>query len=538
MNNQISDQPAADWWRQAVVYQIYPRSFADGSGDGIGDFAGVLSRIDHLADLGVDAVWFSPFYPSALNDGGYDVDDYRDVDPTIGSLADFDEVIAALHECGIKVIIDLVPNHCSDRHEWFRDAMAAGPGSRERSRFHFHDGAGEHGELPPNDWQAMFGGPAWTRVTESNGQPGQWYLHLFSSHQPDWDWSSADVRDDFLHTLAFWGDRGVDGFRVDVAMGMAKDMSEPFPSWQEMGGFPLLGLNEDSPYADGQHPLVDRDELTEIYADWRAVFNTYDPPLFAVAEAWVAPHRRGRYASLDSLGQAFNFDLLSAPWDAGAFTMTIRDNLQLAAQNGSSSTWVFSNHDVVRAATRFGGLSRSQAATLLALALPGSTYVYQGEELGLPEVDGIAAEHVQDPWAVVENGVMTWGRDGCRVPLPWSSDAPSFGFSTARAHLPQPEWFGQYAVDSQEDDPGSTLALMRRAIALRADLLADDHVEWLDLGPGVVAFRRSNGWVSVTTFDRTEVVLPSGRVLLRTDRRVDSRLLGPDATAWLVQDVG
>ncbi|MEU0698302.1 glycoside hydrolase family 13 protein [Streptomyces niveus] len=546
-----------DWWRQAAVYQIYPRSYCDRNGDGVGDLAGVLSRVDHIAALKVDAVWFSPFYPSALTDGGYDVDDYRDIDPSIGTLAEFDALVAALHECEIKVVVDLVPNHSSDRHEWFRAALASTPGSRERDRYLFRDGAGANGELPPNDWQAMFGGPAWTRVTEADGTPGQWYLHLFSTHQPDWNWANQEVRDDFLTTLRFWGDRGVDGFRVDVAMGLAKDMSEPFPPWEKAGDFLLLALGADNPFGDGKHPLVDRDELTEIYTGWRQVFNSYEPPLFAVAEAWVAPHRRGLYANRESLGQAFNFDLLHAPWDAAAFRGIIQRNVELAAEHDTTSTWVFSNHDVVRHASRFApqprepepgttgadgagraltgrGLARAEAAIMLALALPGSTYMYQGEELGLPEVTGIPADQVQDPWAVVENGVMTAGRDGCRVPLPWTTGGVSFGFGAADAHLPQPDWFGSYSVEKQQDDPSSTLSLYREALGLRRMLQSEELLRWLELGPGIVAFRRPNGWISVTNFGTVPVALPPGRVVLRSDRRAANEPLAAEATAWVL----
>ena len=546
----------ADWWRQAAVYQIYPRSFADGTGDGVGDFTGVLSRIDYLASLHIDAIWFSPFYPSALADGGYDVDDYRDVDPTIGTLAEFETVIAALHERGIKVIIDIVPNHSSDRHVWFREALASPPGSPARERYLFRDGAGEQGELPPNDWQSMFGGPAWTRVQEADGTPGQWYLHLFTPQQPDWNWDNPEVREDFLTTLRFWGDRGVDGFRVDVASGLVKDMREPYPSWarvRQSGIFPIAGDGEEG-FPDGQHPLFDRDELVDIYAEWRAVFNTYDPPLFAVAEAWVAPHRQGRYASAQGLGQSFNFDLLSAGWEVDSFRSIIRRNLAFAEEHDTTSTWVFSNHDVVRHPTRYAqsrplgmlqrvehpdaeaagrGLDRARAATLLALALPGSTYIYQGEELGLPEVLDIPADQAQDPSAIIENGIVVAGRDGCRVPLPWTSAGPYFGFSERGAHLPQPDWFGAFSVEAESADAQSTLALYRRALQLRRELQTEERAEWLDLGDEVLAFSRPNGWTSVTNFGDAPVVLPSGTVFVRTDGASADAPLASNATAWL-----
>ncbi len=544
-----------NWWRQAAIYQIYPRSFADGNGDGIGDLRGVLSRVDYLASLHLDAVWFSPFYPSALVDGGYDVDDYRDISPTIGTLGEFDEVIGALHARGIKVMVDIVPNHSSNRHARFLAALAAPAGSPEREYYIFRDGKGENGELPPSDWQSLFGGPAWTRITEPDGTPGQWYLHLFTVAQPDWNWSNPAVRTEFLETLAFWGDRGVDGFRVDVAMALAKDMSEPYPTWAEISGEVEL-VGPVAKWPEGKHPISDRDELTEIYAGWREVFNRYDPPLFAVAEAWVPPHRRARYASPQSLGQSFSFDLLSAPWSVKAFDSIIRQNLNLAEETGSTTTWVFANHDVVRQASRYAqqdlhaeldfisvthvdahaqehGLARAKAATLLALALPGSTYIYQGEELGLPQVLDIPAEFAQDPMAKIENGVEVSGRDGCRVPLPWTTGGEYFGFSEGGSHLPQPEWFGSYSVQAEAANVGSTLELYRAALNLRAGLQTIEEIEWLELGDEVIAFRRPNGWTSITNFGANPIALPTGEVLLRTDGLPGAASLASESTVWL-----
>ena len=326
----------AEWWRHAVVYQIYPRSFADADGNGLGDLRGVISRIPYLASLGIDAVWLSPFYPSALTDGGYDVDDYRDVDPRLGTLADFDEMTVRLHARRIKVIVNIVPNHTSDRHAWFREALAAPKGSPARNRYIFRDGLGPDGSQPPSDWVSAFGGPAWARVPD-----GQWYLHLFAAEQPDLNWDNREVRDDFLKTLRFWSDRGVDGFRVDVAHGLAKNLAEPLESLP-------VGQTARVTAADGTHPLWDRDEVHGIYAEWRQVFNEYDPPRAGVAEAWVHSSRRARYASPHGLGQVFNFDLLEANWNAGEFLRVITDNLAEAQQYGTSTTWVLSNHDVVR----------------------------------------------------------------------------------------------------------------------------------------------------------------------------------------------
>lgn len=555
---------AADWWRQAAVYQIYPRSFADGNGDGIGDLQGIISRVDYLAALGIDAVWLSPFYPSALADGGYDVDDYRDVDPRIGTLAQFDQLVRQLHRAGIKLIIDIVPNHSSNRHRYFVEALQAGRGSAARERYIFRDGSGPNGELPPADWKSVFGGPAWTQVPD-----GQWYLHLFAAEQPDWNWQHPDVHAEFLQTLEFWGDRGVDGFRVDVANMLAKNLPETLPDYQT--------LMLDGNYPEGQNPIWDRDEVHDIYAEWRQVFNRYSPPLTAVAEAWVPAHRRVRYASTEGLGQAFNFDLLRANFDAEQFRKIIAENLDLAARSGASSTWVFSSHDVIRHATRYGltpqetaglfgpsvgqdwlkaggppeqedrvaGLARAGAASLLAMALPGSDYLYQGEELGLPEVAAIPADRRQDP-TFFRTGGEEIGRDGARVPLPWTAGGTSYGFSPstssgsaargseAAAHLPQPDWFADYAVSVQDGDPGSTLSLYRAALALRHRLQTDELIEWVDLGePELLAFRRPNGWLSVTNFGSTPVALPEGELLIISTG--DPSVLGAYATAWVQQ---
>ena len=547
-----ASDPAAvdpDWWRQAAVYQIYPRSFADSNGDGIGDLKGVSAKVPYLKALGVDAVWLSPFYPSALADGGYDVDDYRDVDPKIGTLADFDEMVAALHAAGIKVIVDIVPNHSSNRHAWFREALAAPKGSPARERYHFRDGLGEHGELPPSDWTASFGGPRWTRVDD-----GQWYLNTFTPEQPDLNWDNPEVREDFLTTLRFWSDRGVDGFRVDVANLLVKDLPARLPGKAE-----LSTMDRNS----GTHPLMDRDEVHEIYAEWRKVFNEYNPPRFAVAEAWVeTAERRAKYASPEGLGQAFSFDLLLADFDAGQFRAVITDNLEQSRLTGSTSTWVFSNHDVTRHATRYGlpplngravkggvewvrdggpkealdvagGIRRAKAATQLMLALPGSAYLYQGEELGLHEVADIPADRRQDPSFFRGAEWDGLGRDGCRVPLPWEPDGPSFGFGANGAHLPQPVWFAGYAASVQEADGGSTLAFYRTALALRRGLQTEEKLQWIDTGDAdVLHFVRPGGWHVVANFGTAAVELPAGELLLASVPVEGGKLAG-EATAWL-----
>ena len=542
---------AADWWRQAVVYQVYPRSFADSNGDGLGDIPGITSRVPYLAELGVDAIWLSPFYPSDLADGGYDVADYRDVDPRLGTLADMDELITQLHAHGIRVVVDIVPNHTSDKHAWFQEALAAGRGSAARERYIFREGTGPDGSEPPTDWVSVFGGSAWERVAD-----GQWYFHNFDVSQPDLDWSNPEVRADFVKTLRFWSDRGVDGFRIDVAHMLTKDLSEPLPSRAELDAMPQ----------DGNHPLIDRDDVHEVYAEWRAVFNSYDPPRTAVAEAWVHPSRVPLYASIESLGQAFNFDLLEADFDPAQFRRIVADNLALAKESGSSTTWVLSNHDVVRHATRYGlpdaergadgrptlkhgnewllsggqspaldaarGERRARAAATFVLGLPGSAYLYQGEELGLHEVAEIPDAQRQDPTFFRSPGIDQ-GRDGCRVPLPWTESGPAFGFGAAGAHLPQPEWFGTYAVDLQDGDPASTLSLYRRALDLRHELQTDEQLAWVETGrDDVVAFERPNGWTVVTNFGTAPAALPAGEVLLSSSS-VEGDVLPGETTVWL-----
>jgi alpha-glucosidase len=533
------------WWRDAAVYQIYPRSFADSNGDGLGDLPGITSRVPYLKELGVDAVWLSPFYPSALADGGYDVDDYRDVDPRLGTLEDFDRMIEALDAAGLRCIVDIVPNHTSDRHAWFREALASPRGSAARDRYIFRDGLGVNGELPPADWVSTFGGPAWTPVGD-----GQWYHHYFALEQPDLNWDNREVRDDFLETLRFWSDRGVAGFRIDVAHGLAKDLPDILPSQAELDALPI----------DGSHPMWDRDEVHEIYAEWREVFNSYSPARTAVAEAWVEADRRARYASADGLGQAFNFDLLESDFDAAQFRSVIEFNLALSEESGSSSTWVFSNHDVVRHATRYGlppvdgrdvrqgaewllsrgrepvvdvdlGLRRARAATMLELALPGSAYLYQGEELGLPEVADIPDADRQDPTFFRHQGTEI-GRDGCRVPLPWTTAGPSFGFGTGAPHLPQPAEFARLSVEAEDGDPESTLTMYRRALDIRGRL-REGGLEWMETGNTLVlAFRRPNGWVSVTNFGELPYELPDGELLLSSAPATNGKLPGA-ATAWL-----
>jgi len=545
-DHQTGIEASTDFWRTAVIYQIYPRSFADSNGDGIGDLPGITSRVPYLKSLGVDAVWLSPFYPSALADGGYDVDDHRDVDPRLGTLSDFDAMLGALHDADIKVIVDIVPNHTSDRHAWFLQALAAGRGSSERDRYLFRDGRGAAGELPPNDWESLFGGSAWAPVGD-----GQWYFHCFAPEQPDLNWENEEVRNDLRRTVHFWADRGVDGFRIDVAHGLRKDMSEPYPPWLEIA---------DIMRTDGSHPLWDRDDVHEIYADWRRIFNSYDPPRYAVAEAAVHPTRRARYAAADSLGQAFSFAMQDADWRPEDFRNVINTGLADMINTGATTSWLLGCHDTPRVASRYGlpleegrpaqqvarswlltdgvapfldravGERRARAAIMILLALHGSAYIYQGEELGLHEVADLPPDALEDPMA--SRSATEKGRDGCRVPLPWNVDEPSFGFGSANAHLPQPDWFGEYAVGVQDADPDSTLNLYRQALKLRRELFSGSDFRWVESGPSVLHFARPAGIRCIANFEASPVVLPPGEVLL-SSAPIEGGRLPADTTIWL-----
>ncbi|MEX1078167.1 MAG: glycoside hydrolase family 13 protein [Homoserinimonas sp.] len=555
-------EPGKEWWRSAVIYQIYPRSFADGSGDGVGDFAGITSRLPSLAELDIDAIWLSPFYTSPQKDGGYDVADYCDIDPLFGTLDDFDRMLATAHQLGIRVIVDLVPNHSSDQHQWFQEALAAGPGSEERARYMFREGRGDDGELPPNNWQSVFGGPAWTRVSEADGELGQWYLHLFDSSQPDFDWQNQWVRDQFIDILRFWLDRGVDGFRVDVAHGLIKvqglpDYTPPAPGASMGGGSATLepGIS-DEPLDDP--PYWAQEGVHEVYRDWRVILDSYSGDRILAAEAWVDPLPKvAKWVRSDEMHQAFNFAYLETPWEAAELRTVIDDSLEAFSGVGAPSTWVLSNHDVVRHSSRLAltadnlqghgvgplttgkpddavGLRRARAATSMMLALPGSAYIYQGEELGLPEAIELPDSARQDPTWFRTNGER-YGRDGCRVPIPWEAESPAFGFSsTGTSWLPQPVDWATYARDAQDGVAGSTLELYRHALALRAEhQLGLGTVQWQDgFGDDVIAYR--NGDVLVLANAGTiPITLPDGSEVLLASDAVESAELGPDTTVWL-----
>lgn len=524
------------WWRQAVVYQVYLRSFCDGNGDGVGDIAGLRSRLDHLVGLGIDAVWLNPWYLSPMHDGGYDVADYFAINPIFGDLADAEALIDDCHRRGLRIIVDLVPNHTSSEHQWFVEALSASPGSRQRQRYIFADGR-DGG--PPTNWRSVFGGPAWSQVPD-----GQWYLHLFDSEQPDLNWADPDVAALFVEILRFWLDRRVDGFRVDVAHGLIKDPG--FPDVERS-----VELLHEADLDD--HPYWDRDGIHPIVRSWRAVLDEY-PDKMMVAEAWVHPERLAAYLRPDEYHQSFNFELLEADWSAEAFTSIIERSLRIAHSVGATSTWVLSNHDVVRPVTRYGlseprrwrrwlsdpdpetpdlalGTRRARAAALITMALPGSMYIYQGEELGLAEVVDIADDRRDDPVWRRSKGTDR-GRDGCRVPIPWNGEPPGFGFSSAEPWLPQPDWFADMAVEAQRGATGSTLELYRRGLAIRrAELTGDTTLEFLDIGTDVLAFRRGSGLVCTANMSRRAIPLPPGELLLSSGVIHDG-LLGPDTTVW------
>ncbi|WP_426242279.1 alpha-amylase family glycosyl hydrolase [Nocardioides sp. LHG3406-4] len=524
------------WWRDAVVYQVYVRSFADSDGDGIGDLPGITSRLPYLRDLGVDAVWITPFYTSPQHDHGYDVADYRDVDPLFGSLADADELLGRAHELGLRVIVDLVPNHTSSEHAWFRAAVAAGPGSPERARYLFRAGRGPDGSEPPNNWLSVFGGPAWTRLPD-----GEWYLHLFDATQPDLDWRNPEVPAMFEEVLRFWLDRGVDGFRIDVAHGLFKEETlrdQVRPAGETApapGSAPAPG---DSMVARtlADEPMWDQPEVHEIYRSWHRILDEAGPDKMAVAEAWTqTPESMARFVRPDELDQAFNFSWLLADWSAEAFRDVITGTLEAVAPVGAAPTWVLSNHDVVRHPTRYGGgaqgLARARAATLTMLALPGSSYVYQGEELGLAQVD-VAPEHRQDPsW--FRTGEP--GRDGCRVPIPWSGAEPPFGFGPGpdQPWIPQPAGWSALTVEAQTRAEGSTLEFYRAALAARRTFAATagEDVEMIGDDEAVLAFRRGPVTV-VLNCGTAPAALPPGDVFAASGD-LPGGVLPPDTAVWL-----
>lgn len=523
-----------------MIYQVYPRSFADGNGDGIGDIAGIRSRLNHLSALGVDAIWFSPWYPSPMADAGYDVSDYRDIDPVFGTLAEVEALIAEAHALGIRTIVDVVPNHCSDAHPWFQAALAGGPGAPERDLFWFRPGRGPNGDERPTDWIGEFGGETWTRTTNPDGTPGDWYLHLFAPQQPDFNWDHPRVREEFEDILRFWFDRGVDGIRIDSAGLLVKDGTLP-------------EVREDQP-----HPFHDLDGVHDIYRGWRRVADEYADRAL-IGEVWLPDRQRfANYLRPDELHAAFNFDFLGCAWDAAALRESIDGTLSAHAPVNAPATWVLSNHDVTRHVTRYGradtrfsfaakregtptdlelGTRRARAAALLSLSLPGAAYVYQGEELGLYEVEDIPYAMRQDPmWE--RSGRIDPGRDGCRVPLPWAGDEPPFEFSpegAAAPWLPQPADWKDRTASAQTGDSASMLELYRAAIqARKADpALGDGELTWLPAPDGVLAFSRGGGFTCLVNLSAAPVPMPAQGELLLASGPLDDGLLPSDTAVWL-----
>lgn len=532
----------AEWWRSGVIYQIYPRSFADSNGDGMGDLVGITKHLGDIADLGVDAVWLSPFYSSPQKDAGYDVSDYTDVDPLFGSLADFDALVDRAHELNLRVMIDLVPNHTSDQHKWFQEALVSPAGSTARNYYHFKEGKGENGELPPNNWQSMFGGSAWTRLED-----GQWYLHLFDSSQPDLNWENPAVHREFEAILRFWLDRGIDGFRVDQPHAMAKAEGLPDHPYVETAG---------AGFVEGQAdpPMWFQDSVHEIFRSWRKILESYPGDRAMCGEAYVLPlAKMALWVRPDEFHQTFNFRFLDAGWDKQALVSAINESFEAFDAVGAPSTWVLNNHDVIRHVSRFGGdfgrttasdgigpdavqpdnalgLVKARAATLFMLGLPGASYLYQGEELGLPEHTTLAAKFRQDPTFFRTNGKRV-GRDGARVPLPWLKGGTTNGFTAAEtAWLPQPENFAELSRD-QQTAADSTLGMYKAALKLRSELgLGQGSFSWVS-DDTVLSYQNQDVLV-IHNFGDSPVALPEGEVLIAS-APLGSGKLPVNVTAWL-----
>lgn len=539
----------APWWRHAAVYQVYPRSFRDSDGDGTGDLRGIIDGLPYLASLRVDALWLSPFYPSPQRDSGYDVADPRDVDPMYGTLEDARELIDRAHDLGLRVIVDVVPNHSSSERRWFQEALASPPGSAERARYHFRDGRGPGGEEPPTNWVSWFGGPAWSRVTEPDGSAGQWYLHQFDSSQPDLNWSHPEVVEDGLETLRFWLGLGADGFRVDVALGLAKDMAYPdLDDPEALISAMRMDLDDGSEEAMQRRrrvansAILDRDEVQDIYRGWRRVMDDCGREVMAVAEAWVPPERAARYVAPDTLHQIFNFDFMAVPWSVDRVRTVIESTMGGLADTGAPATWALSNHDSPRVVTRLGGgvegLRRARALALIAHALPGSVYVYQGEELGLEDAD-LPDSARQDPVFLRTRGVQK-GRDGARVPLPWSGLAAPYGFSAGESTwLPMPECWAGVTVEAEEANPRSTLHQYRTMLRLRHELPDVVSGSWsVDVREGVLVVRRGSTFACAVNMSDTVKECPvTGAVLVSStgEHTVegDSVWLPPSTGVWL-----
>ena len=556
-----TSNPAAEWWRTSVIYQIYPRSFADGNGDGLGDLKGITSRLDSLSSLGIDAIWFSPFFKSPQKDAGYDIADYRLIDPIFGTNEDFEILLAKAKSLGIRIIVDIVPNHTSDQHVWFQAALKAEPGSAERGYYHFKDGKGANGELPPNNWQSIFGGPAWSRITEANGSLGQWYLHLFDSSQPDLNWENPKVADEFDDILRFWLNKGVDGFRVDVAHGMVKRAGLPDATIydENLRERPISKLTMQE--AEEAVPYWGQPGVHDAIRRFRKVIDEFEDRAMC-AEASMSPlPRLAMWVRPDEYHQSFNFDYMHCAYEPAAVKKIVTDSIVEYGKVGASSTWVLSNHDGIRHATRLGiapentprpgdgihptdpmpdealGLRRARAATSFMLGLPGSSYLYQGEELGLPEAWQLEGKYRQDPTYARTKGERI-GRDGCRVPLPWEAGVGAAnGFnSTGESWLPQPDSYRVFSRNLQEGVAGSTLELYKRLLKERKAF-----------GMGAGAFRWApeyqdkntlayinNGVLVIMNFGPDSVALPAGEVLVTTQHDLTAENeIEHDQVVWI-----
>lgn len=513
------------WWRNAVFYQVYVRSFADSNGDGVGDLAGITARLEHVRDLGADALWLTPFYPSPQRDHGYDVSDYYGVNPEYGDLGDFDRLLARAHELRLKVLVDIVPNHTSSLHPWFQAAISS-PRNPLRARYHFADP--KPGGEPPNNWTSSFAGPAWS--PEPNGK--QWYLHLFAPEQPDLNWWNPAVPEEFERILRFWLDRGADGFRIDVAAALFKrrDLADrPFLI------SPITGM----PHFDSDFAIIDQPQLHDVYRRWRQIANSYEPARVLVGEIFD-PRRHSTYIVPDQLHMAFA--LIHQRWDAALWRRSIDNSRRALQAPGAGPTWTLDNHDVVRTVTRLGGgslgRSRARAALLLLLGLPGQVFLYQGEELGLEEVD-VPDGARQDPIFLRTGGRMK-GRDGCRVPLPWHRGRPHAGFSTADPWLPMPASWDSFAADAQAAAAGSTLAHFRRALAARRRHGAlPERFSWLRTPEGVLAYQRGPLVVACNFLSRPARLRLGGELEVKSKPLVAEKAgvlhLPPNSAAWLLQ---
>lgn len=557
------------WWETAVTYQIYVRSFADSNGDGIGDIAGIASRIPYLDSLGVDAIWLTPCYPSPQADHGYDVADYCDIEPDYGTLNDFDSLITTTKTHDIRVLMDIVPNHCSIEHAWFQLALAAEPGSEPRDWFYFRDGRGEGGNEPPNNWRSLFGGPAWHRTTAADGTPGQWYLHMFAPEQPDLNWGHEPVAAAFDNTLRFWFDRGVEGFRVDAVLVVGKEPLENNTPEFPPDAPPTDVFPYQLRFGGPVHSLMER---------WRALADEYQRAhpgrdLVFVSEAYASIEELATYVGPTRFHTSFEFDLLLTNWEVDRMRTYIADAIDGLGSRHLPMTWTLNNHDTQRSVTRHGhidahlpssftgnnllhskalvdselGARRARALIVMTAGLPGSLYLYYGEELGLPEVLDLPEWALQDPIWVRTNHAER-GRDGCRMPFPWTTDpASNFGFSEtqpgthpAPAWLPLPVDWGTYAASAQLHDPTSFLSLHRSILAARASYNNDpspSNFSWVPSDRSILAYRNASMTV-VANIGQTSIdlapLIGSGRIVLASRYGQDDRILEPADAVWIV----